>query len=68
MPLYQYTLKCIVSKNKNLLLYIHSRIIKISKSYFDIILLIIFKVHFQLLASAQIKSIIDHYLYLGPGI
>lgn len=68
MPLYQYTLKCIVSKNKNLLLYIHSRIIKISKSYFDIILLIIFTVHFQLLASAQIKSIIDHYLYLGPGI
>lgn len=68
MPLYQYILKCTVSKNKNILLYIHSKIIKISKLYFDIILLIIFTVHFQHLASAQIKSIIDHYLYLDPGI
>lgn len=68
MPLYQYILKCTVSKNKTILLYIHSKVIKISKFYFDIILLIIFTVHFQLLASAQIKSIIDHYLYLGLRI
>ena len=31
MPLYQYTLKCTVSKNKTILLYIHSKVIKISQ-------------------------------------
>lgn len=35
MPLYQYVLKRIISKNKDILLHIHSNIIKMSKFHFD---------------------------------